>query len=49
MQADMTKPADIERLVDGADTAFGGVDILVNNVGGSRGARIGTPATTTGR
>ena len=39
MQADMTKPADIEHLVDGAESAFGGVDILVNNVGGSRGGQ----------
>ena len=42
MQADMTKPADIEHLVHGADTAFGGVDILVNNVGGvARGPELG--------
>jgi 3-oxoacyl-[acyl-carrier protein] reductase len=31
--ADMTKPADIARLVDAAVKAFGTVDILVNNAG----------------
>jgi 3-oxoacyl-[acyl-carrier protein] reductase len=35
---DLTTPAGIAALVDGARAAFGGVDILVNNVGGS-GAR----------
>ena len=39
VQADMTQPADIERVIDGAATAFGGIDILVNNVGGSRGGQ----------
>ena len=39
VKADMTQPADIERVIDGAATAFGGVDILVNNVGGSRGGQ----------
>lgn len=37
--ADMTVPEDIERLVRETVSAFGGVDILVNNVGGSRGPR----------
>ena len=37
--ADMTQPADIERVIARAATAFGGVDILVNNVGGSRGGQ----------
>ena len=32
VQADMTQPADIERVIDGAATAFGGIDILINNV-----------------
>jgi 3-oxoacyl-[acyl-carrier protein] reductase len=37
VQADMTQTEDIERLVRQTITTFGGVDILVNNVGGSRG------------
>jgi 3-oxoacyl-[acyl-carrier protein] reductase len=37
VQADMTKADDIERLVAKTLDAFDGVDILVNNVGGSRG------------
>jgi 3-oxoacyl-[acyl-carrier protein] reductase len=37
VQADMTQTEDIERLVQQTITTFGGVDILVNNVGGSRG------------
>ena len=39
MRADMTEPADIARLMENVETAFGGVDILVNNVGGSRGGQ----------
>jgi 3-oxoacyl-[acyl-carrier protein] reductase len=39
VQADMTNTADIERLVQETITTFGGVDILVNNVGGSRGGQ----------
>jgi 3-oxoacyl-[acyl-carrier protein] reductase len=35
--ADMTRTEDIERLVRETVATFGGVDILVNNVGGSRG------------
>lgn len=35
--ADMTKIEDIERLVLETVNTFGGIDILVNNVGGSRG------------
>jgi 3-oxoacyl-[acyl-carrier protein] reductase len=35
--ADMTRTEDIERLVKETVATFGGVDILVNNVGGSRG------------
>jgi len=34
---DMTKPADIERLVTATAVAFGGIDILINNVGGNQG------------
>jgi 3-oxoacyl-[acyl-carrier protein] reductase len=37
LQADMTKPADIERFFNRTMATLGGVDILVNNVGGSRG------------
>lgn len=37
LQADMTALEDIERMVQETLTAFGGIDILVNNVGGSRG------------
>ncbi|MDB4967608.1 MAG: short-chain dehydrogenase/reductase [Myxococcales bacterium] len=35
---DVTTPAGVSALVDGARASFGGVDILINNVGGS-GAR----------
>ncbi len=34
---DMTRPADIERLVTETVAAFGGIDILINNVGGNQG------------
>ena len=37
VQADMTSQADVERLMQETVTTFGGIDILVNNVGGSRG------------
>lgn len=37
--ADMTKPADIERVVREVISQFGTINILVNNVGGSRGNR----------
>ncbi|MBM3226699.1 MAG: SDR family oxidoreductase [Candidatus Tectomicrobia bacterium] len=37
--ADMTQTADIEHLVNATVERFGGVDILVNNVGGSRGGQ----------
>jgi 3-oxoacyl-[acyl-carrier protein] reductase len=39
VQADMTNMADIERLVTTTVATFGGIDILVNNVGGSRGGQ----------
>ncbi|NTX07438.1 SDR family oxidoreductase [Myxococcus sp. CA040A] len=32
-QADVSKSADVRRLFDAAQTAFGGVDVLVNNAG----------------
>jgi 3-oxoacyl-[acyl-carrier protein] reductase len=39
--ADVAKPEDAASLVDAAVAAYGGIDILVNNVGGSGGgARI---------
>src|SRR6476661_6820264 len=37
--ADVTQPEDAARLVEAAVTAFGGIDILVNNVGGGGGGR----------
>jgi 3-oxoacyl-[acyl-carrier protein] reductase len=36
VQADIMKPDDIELLVDATTTAFGGIDILVTNVGGPK-------------
>jgi len=37
--ADVTQPDDAARLVQAAVTAFGGIDILINNVGGGGGGR----------
>jgi 3-oxoacyl-[acyl-carrier protein] reductase len=37
--ADVTKPDEAARLIHASVTTFGGIDILVNNVGGSVGAR----------
>jgi len=37
--ADMTNGDDVERLIDNTVNKFGGIDILVNNVGGSRGSK----------
>ena len=37
--ADVTQPDDAARLVQAAVTEFGGIDILVNNVGGGGGGR----------
>ena len=37
--ADVTRPGDAEQLVAAAVAAFGGIDILVNNVGGGGGGR----------
>ncbi len=42
IQADVTVPADIERLVTAAVETFGRIDILVNNVGGGSGGGIET-------
>jgi 3-oxoacyl-[acyl-carrier protein] reductase len=39
-QADVGQPDQAARLVEAAAAAFGGIDILVNNVGGGGGARI---------
>lgn len=39
VQADMTNTADIERLVNQTVERFGSVNVLVNNVGGSRGGQ----------
>src|SRR2546428_11954874 len=45
VQAGMTNTADIERLVHHTIERFGSVDVLVNNVGGSRGGQNwGNPA-----
>lgn len=38
--ADVTAEADVERFVAGCVTVLGGVDILVNNVGGSRAGGV---------
>ncbi len=40
VEADVTRSADVERLVQAAQDAFGGVHILVNNAGFARDARI---------
>jgi 3-oxoacyl-[acyl-carrier protein] reductase len=42
VRGDVTNPADLKRLVDRTLTAFGGIDILVNNSGGPpRTAAVG--------
>ena len=42
VRGDVTNPADLKRLVDRTVTAFGGIDILVNNSGGPpRGPAVG--------
>ena len=33
VQADVSKPGDVQRLFDSAEQAYGGVDVLVNNAG----------------
>jgi len=38
--ADATDEADVQRVFDAAIGQFGGIDILVNNVGGGKGGRI---------
>ncbi|MFZ0079978.1 MAG: SDR family NAD(P)-dependent oxidoreductase, partial [Trebonia sp.] len=40
VQADVTRPADLERFVDAAVTRWGRLDGLVNNAGKSAGGRI---------
>jgi 3-oxoacyl-[acyl-carrier protein] reductase len=37
LRADVTDPADLERMVEEAAARWGRLDVLVNNVGGSRG------------
>ena len=51
--ADVSKPADVARLFQEVDIAFGGLDVLVNNTGSSVSARsrtspsrVFTPITT---
>lgn len=39
-QADVADPAAVARLFDGAQTAFGGVDLLVNNAGVMKVAKL---------
>ncbi len=43
--ADVLKPDDAARLVQAAVAAFGGIDILINNVGGSVGGRTVADST----
>jgi 3-oxoacyl-[acyl-carrier protein] reductase len=40
VQADVTEPKEVVRLFDAAQEHFGGVDVLVNNVGGIRFAPL---------
>ena len=40
-QADVSKPGDVKRMFDAAETAFGGVDVLINNAGIMRLAPMG--------
>ena len=48
--ADVGSPDGAARLIKVTAAAYGGIDILVNNVGGGRGgARVPTAAMTTGR
>ena len=42
VQADVSQPEDVERLVQAALQAFGSLDILINNAGVSGGAQIHT-------
>lgn len=43
--ADVTQPADAARLVDAAVAAYGGIDVLINNVGGGGGGRTVADST----
>ena len=40
MQAEVTEPAACRRIVDDTVAAFGKIDVLVNNAGGSRGGKL---------
>jgi len=40
IQADVTKPDDVQRVVDAVVAKWGGLDILVNNVGGGGGREL---------
>src|SRR5262245_20390254 len=39
-KADVSDPKAVQRMFDGAETAFGGVDVLVNNAGIMKLARL---------
>ena len=46
---DVGDPADAARLIDATAAAYGGIDVLVNTVGGVGGGRaLSTAAMTTG-
>ena len=45
-QADMTKEADIKRMVETAKQKLGGVDIFVNNAGTMYSGRFAVSTTT---
>ena len=47
--ADMSKPADIARMVEDARRAFGQVDVLVNNAGTARRGDRDVPGREVGR
>ena len=46
--ADVSRPADVERVVAEAIAALGGLDCLVTNAGGRRPLLRKKPATATG-
>ena len=45
--ADVTRPADVRAMVDAAEQAFGGVDILVSNAGLRVGELVTWPSLVT--